>query len=245
MYPEIITIGPITVYSYGLLMAIAFFLGINLCVRTAAKKGISQQKMTDFCLLLLISGILGARLGYVFSNISFFIENPKEIIMLNHGGLFFFGGLLTALFCGILYLKIKKEKISVFADIVCSYMPMGQALGRIGCFLNGCCWGKTCNIQAFSVLSPDKTHPLHPVQIYESILSIILLVILQLLYRKNLKSGLIALAYLCGYSFIRFCMEFFRGDHEIVFASMTGWQLLCLSIFIPSFTLLYKKIKNN
>lgn len=243
MHPEIISIGPITIYSYGLLMAIAFFIGIQLCVKTAEKKGISPKKMTDLCLLLLISGIAGARLGYVLSNIGFFIENPKEIIMLNHGGLFFFGGLLTALFCGILYLKLKKEKISLFADIICKYMPMGQALGRIGCFLNGCCWGKACDIDAFSKLSPDKTNPLHPVQIYESILSIILLCILHIIYRKNLKSGTTALTYLCGYSFIRFCMEFFRGDHEIVFSFLTGWQLLCISIFIPSLSLLIRKIK--
>lgn len=243
MYPEIISIGPITIYSYGLLMATAFFIGIQLCIKTAEKKGISPKKMTDFCLLLLISGITGARAGYVFSNISFFIHNPKEIIMLNHGGLFFFGGLLTALFCGILYLKLKKEKISIFADIICLYMPMGQALGRIGCFLNGCCWGKECEIEAFSVLSPDRTTPLHPVQIYESILSLILLYILHILYRKNLKSGMIALSYLCGYTFIRFCMEFFRGDHEIVFANLTGWQMLCIAIFIPSLILFGKKIK--
>lgn len=244
MYPEILTIGPFTIYSYGLLMAVAFFIGINLCVKTAQQKGISPQKMTDFCLLLLISGIAGARLGYILSNLNFFIQNPKEIVMLNHGGLFFFGGLLTALFVGITYLKLKKEKITVYADIVCLYMPMGQALGRVGCFLNGCCWGKTCNIESFKIFSADKMTALHPVQLYESTLSVILLCLLIYLYKKNLKSGMIILSYLCGYTFIRFCMEFFRGDHDIVFASLTGWQLLCIAIFVPSLLIFYLRTRD-
>lgn len=212
MHPEICKIGPFTVYSYGLMLAIAFIAGSTLACKQARKENISPEMVFNLSFLLLICGILGARLFYVVENLRYYIKNPLEIIMLQYGGLAWFGGLIAAVIAGAVYLKIKKLSVSRMADLIVPFVALGQAIGRIGCFLNGCCYGYT----------------VIPTQIYSSFLLLVIFVILRFLQERPHKEGTIFLSYLFLYSLKRFFIEFLRADNPVVLWGLTLFQLLSI-----------------
>ncbi|MBM3251395.1 MAG: prolipoprotein diacylglyceryl transferase, partial [Candidatus Omnitrophica bacterium] len=108
MHQIICQIGPFTVYSYGLMMALAFLVCVFLARRHARRENINPDKIYDLSFLIFISGIIGGRLLYIILNLSYFLENPSEIIMLHHGGLAWFGALIFATFAGIIFFKRNK-----------------------------------------------------------------------------------------------------------------------------------------
>jgi phosphatidylglycerol:prolipoprotein diacylglycerol transferase len=215
MHPIICTIGPFTIYSYGLMLALAFIIGQHLAVRQAAKDGLDPAAIFNFLFLSVSCGILGARLLYIGQNLSFYLVNPGEIIMLQHGGLSWFGGLFFGSASGICYLAKKKLPISQTLDLVAPYLALAQAIGRIGCFLNGCCFGK------------DSI----PTQIYSSLLLFGIFFSLILIRHLPHKKGEIFFTYLLLYSLKRFFIEFWRGDNPVIFWGLTLFQLLSAVLF--------------
>jgi len=244
MHPILFKFGPVTIYSYGTMLALAFLLIIQLVSKKAEKSNISPQIILDVSLIILISSVAGARIAFVLKNFVYYKDNLPEIILFNRGGLFFFGGLITAIITAAIYLKAKKIFIWKMADIFALYIPLGQALGRIGCFLNGCCYGKESTLP-WAFLLPNQLCLAHPTQIYSSLGGVILFIILSLLYPKKKFDGEIFISYLFLYSIFRFSIEFFRGDHPVFAYYLTGSQWVCLGIFISSiiFYFLFKKNK--
>lgn len=234
MYPILLKLGPITIYSYGFFLALAYLTASMLAEKAAKKKGIAPQLISNLCLLCLISGVLGARIFFITLNLSFFKENPREIIMLQHGGLVWYGGLISALTTGLIYIKIKKQPLLATLDLVAPYLALAQAIGRIGCFFNGCCYGKPWPAYQIS----------YPTQIISFLVMFFAFLILSAWHTRNLKSGSVFFSYLAIYSAKRFFIEFLRGDSPIIFLGLTMFQLISIGIFIATLILWrYQKSK--
>jgi len=216
----ICTIGPFTVYSYGLTLVAAFLIASALARQEAKRQRINPEIIFNLVFLAFISGIIGARLFYIVENLKYYLENPLEIIMLQLGGLSWFGGLFSAVICGIVYLKNKKLSVYKIFDLIAPFVALAQGIGRVGCYLNGCCFGKTAL----------------PIQIYSSLTLIFIFIILRFLQARPHKEGQIFFSYLLLYSLKRFFIEFWRLDNKIIFLDLTLFQIISILVF--SFSLL-------
>jgi len=228
MFPEICKIGPFTIYSYGLMLALAFIISSWLASVQAKKENVSSQMIFNFSFLILVSGILGARLFYIIENINYYIQNPLETIMFQHGGLSWFGGLISGILSAVIYLKKHKLAIYKILDLIVPFVALAQAIGRIGCLLNGCCFGRVSDAGLYF---PVHKGILIPTQLYSSILLIFIYIILRFLQEHSHRQGEVFYAYLLLYSIKRFLIEFWRADNPIIFFGLTLFQLLSILIF--------------
>jgi len=144
MHPTLFELGPIPIRSYGFMMMIGFLISIHLASRRARKDGANEETVVNLGLISLLTGIIGARVFYIAHHWSQFaaLDNPVfSMINLTTGGLEFYGGFLTAVAAVIFYMGVKKRSMRWYLDILAPSIMIGLACGRIGCFLNGCCWG--------------------------------------------------------------------------------------------------------
>ncbi|MFH0826661.1 MAG: prolipoprotein diacylglyceryl transferase [Candidatus Omnitrophota bacterium] len=228
MHPEICTLGPFTIYSYGLMLAIAFAVSTFLLTRQAKKQGIPEDAIFNLAFIVFIAGVMGARLFYVIENFPHYLRNPLEVIMLQYGGLSWFGGLIAGLTAGVFYLRKKKLPILKVIDLLVPFVALGQSIGRIGCLLNGCCYGKAA---AVGLYFPVHQFILIPVQIYSSVFLLAIFVILRILQERPHPEGQILCAYLLLYSVKRFFIEFWRADNQLIFLRLTLFQVLSILMF--------------
>lgn len=229
MYPIIFQFGPLKIYSYGVMLVIAFLVAANLVSSEAKRQTINSGIIYNFLFVVFICGILGARVFFVIENISYYYNNPLEIIMLQNGGLSWFGGFILGGTCGIIYLNKNGQSIIKTLDLVMPYVALAQAIGRIGCLLNGCCYGKACS---FSIYSSQQNEILIPTQIYSSLLLVVIFIILRMLQTKKRLPGEIFLMYLFLYSIKRFFIEFWRADNPVIFRGLTLFQILSIIMFV-------------
>ena len=244
MHPIICQMGPFTIYSYGLLLVVAFLVSSTLAAFQAKKQKINPDIIFNLSFTVFISGIIGARSLYVIENITYYLRNPLEIIMLQLGGLSWFGGLILGFLSGTVYLKKKKLSIYRILDLMSPFVALGQAIGRIGCLLNGCCFGK---ISKFGLYFPVHKLVLIPTQIYSSLALVFIFIILRFLQDRPHKEGKIFFAYLLFYSIKRFFIEFWRADNEIILFGLTLFQLMGIAVFCLAVwkILLIKKIASG
>ncbi|RKY31441.1 MAG: prolipoprotein diacylglyceryl transferase [Candidatus Omnitrophota bacterium] len=244
MYPIICKIGPFTIYSYGLMLAIAFIVVSWLVTKRAKKENIKLDFIFDFLFLVFILGIIGARLFFVIENSGYYVKHPSQIVMLNYGGLSWYGGLLAGVTTAIIYLKKKGLSVYNTLDLVIPFLALGQAIGRTGCLLNGCCYGKASR---FGIYFPVHDAVLIPTQLYSSLLLILIYIFLRYVQERPHRKGEIFFSYLALYSLMRFIMEFLRADNPVVFSGLTLFQVLSLLIFLLSSLklLMIKKRKVN
>jgi phosphatidylglycerol:prolipoprotein diacylglycerol transferase len=216
--------GKISVHWYGILTALGFLAGLWTASRRGIRSGISPESVMDFAPWLMIGVILGARIWHVVSYWkSEFANQPwTEIFMIQHGGLVFYGGFFGAVIATIIYTRRKKIALWKFADVIAPSISLGHAFGRIGCLMTGCCYGKECHLP-WAIRFPvgHETHPVgfpatpvHPTQIYESLLNFSLYLFLAWLYRRKKFDGQIFATYLIGYSLVRSFVEIFRADYK-------------------------------
>ncbi|MFA6350003.1 MAG: prolipoprotein diacylglyceryl transferase [Candidatus Omnitrophota bacterium] len=218
MHPIICQIGPFTIFSYGLALAAAFIISVFLASEQARRNNIDPNIIYNISFIGFIFGIAGARIFYVLSNIGYYSKNIQEVFMLAHGGLSVFGGLILGIAAAVAYLKIKKLSVYLVFDTLMPFLALGQAIGRIGCLLNGCCYGAT----------------VIPVQIYASFSLLVVFMLLRFIQDRPHALGTVFYAYLFFYSFERFSIEFLRSDNPRILFSLTLFQLLCIPVFIIS-----------
>jgi len=237
MYPELFTIFGITVYSYGLLVAIGFFAGMTYITKYSDNIPVKKDQMYDFLFYLIVVSIIGARLLYVLVNIDSFIQHPLDIIKVWQGGLVFYGGFIAAVLYALIYCKYKKINIKRLADVFAPALALGHSFGRIGCLLSGCCYGK----ETHCLISVNNRYP---TQIFEAAGNLIIFFILHKLYKKSHKDGHIFLLYLIFYSVLRFSIEFFRGDDRgSFFLGLSPAQNISIVILLVAVVLLFKNKK--
>jgi phosphatidylglycerol:prolipoprotein diacylglycerol transferase len=231
MYPEICKIGPLTIYSYGLILVLAFGVSSLLAVQEAKRRGFEGEVIFNFVFAVFIAGILGARLFYVIENLNYYLKNPLEIIFLQRGGLSWFGGFILGAAYGVLYLKMRNLSVYKTLDLISPFLALGQAIGRIGCFANGCCFGKA---SSFGIYFPVYRETLIPTQIYSSLALLLIFVFLRLKQERPHRGGEVIFTYVFLYSLKRFFIEFWRSDNPIVFSGLTLFQLISIVFFLIS-----------
>jgi phosphatidylglycerol:prolipoprotein diacylglycerol transferase len=242
MYPVICQIGPFSIYAYGFMLVVAFIVSSALASLQAKKQNINPDIIFNLSFIVFISGIMGARILYVIENTSYYLRNPIEVIMLQRGGLSWFGGLIFGLISGVIYLKKKNLSVYKTFDLIIPFVALGQAIGRIGCLLNGCCFGK---LSKFGLYYQVHKLVLVPTQVYSSLSLIFIFIILRFLQDRPHKEGTIFFVYLILYSLKRFFIEFWRADHEIFFLGLTLFQIISILIFLCALIkiTLIKKLK--
>ncbi|VAW49620.1 Prolipoprotein diacylglyceryl transferase [hydrothermal vent metagenome] len=209
------------------MLAIAVVVCSFFLARDAKALSIKSEVIFDLVFCLVVSGVLGARLFFILLNLSFFINNPSEIIMIQNGGLAWQGGLIGAGLIGSFYVKKKGLPVLKMLDLCAPYIALGQAIGRIGCFLNGCCFGKQV---PWGMYFPVHDANLHPTQLYLTGGFSVIFIILKLYQKKSMISGQVFVLYLVLAPMWRFIIEFFRADHTQTFLGLSVFQFMCLGI---------------
>ena len=242
MHPILFKLGPLTFYSYGLMLAIGFFVSTSLAARYARCIGtkITQDQLTNLCFFSFFAGIAGARTLYLLMNLDYYSVNPHEIIRLDHGGLIWYGGLVAGVITASLYLRFHKLPFWEVGDTIAPFLALAHAFGRIGCFLNGCCFGKPTH-SIFGMYFPNRLISIHPTQLYSAV-GLFSIFFFLLLWRRWQKfTGEIILVYGFSYAAGRFGIEFLRGDNRPIWLGLTLSQFLSIPLAILCLTLWVRK----
>lgn len=214
MQPVLFEIGGIPVYSWGFMLALAVITAILGISRLFAREGHNSDIVLDLVILSVVFGIIGARLSYILVyEWDAFISNPLSFLSLSHGGLsglIWYGGFIGGLLAFIIYLWKKRLPFWNVADMFAPYLALGYAFVRVGCFLNGCCYGDVTH-SFLGVVFPivDNLHR-HPTQLYSAGINVLLFAFLIWYFPRRKFSGQVFLFYLMGYALYRFVIEFFR-----------------------------------
>ena len=221
MHPILLKIGNITLYTYGLFVALGFMTAIWFASRQARirRATIQHQEITDLFLVILLASLVGARLFYVVQNFSLFSDHPLDVFKIWNGGLVFYGGFLLALVSAMVYVKQKHFDLWSTADLLAPAIALGHAVGRLGCLFAGCCYGKTCDLPwAITFADPDSLAPLgiplHPTQLYAVLSNLIIFGLLLAMDKKSAFPGRLFWLYIFFYGIFRSLIEFFRGDER-------------------------------
>ncbi len=209
--------NPIMVRSYGFMLMLGFAAGTFVTLREAKRRGVEAEVFLDFAIWALVSSIVAARLVFVMLNYADYEDDSNKIFQLWGGGLSFHGGLAGGIIALIVFCQRRKLSFLTMGDIIVPSLPLGYAFARVGCFLNGCCYGTPTKLP-WAVVFPDehltgaKTLPSHPAQIYSLILSLVIFGIMWGVRTRAKFSGQLIFLYLILYSIERFIIEFFRKD---------------------------------
>lgn len=223
MRPILFQIGGIPVFSYGVLVATGVLLALWYGRRRAARVGVDPDKLWSLGIYGVLASLLGAKLWLIATAWEYYSANPREIFsvtMFQSGGTFY-GGVFGGIIGVILYAHFQKMPLLPVFDICCAAVPLGHSIGRLGCFMAGCCFGKPTDV-AWGVTftnpvaaqlagTPLGIH-LHPTQLYEAALEFLNFLFLVWLGNRQRFSGQIAGTYMILYGFERGILEFFRGD---------------------------------
>ena len=221
MYPILFRIGSFPVNTYGVFLAIAFLCAIFVTVRLAARDGLPKEKIYDLCLWLLLSSLIGSKFLMLFTEPEY-RQNPKLLFSLDflRSGGVFYGGLIGAVLAGFFLMRRWKLPWWKTADACAPGIALGNFFGRQGCFSAGCCWGKPTTLP-WGVQFTEAGHEitgvptgvhLHPTQLYESFVMLIVFFFLLWLHKKKKFNGQVILAYVVIYATVRFLIEFVRDD---------------------------------
>ena len=247
MHPILFKIGPITIYTYGVLIATAFFLGLALAARQARVEGEAPQKIMDLSFYILISAIVGSRLLYIVVEYKEYISNPLRIFKVWEGGLVFYGGFIMAMAVVIIYVRRHEMNLWKVGDILAPSVAIGQGVGRLGCFFAGCCYGRETDVpwavifKDPNTLAPMDVH-LHPTQLYDSANGFIIFAILLILRKFKKFDGQLFWTYTLLYAVGRFIVEIFRGDERgfVIESFLSTSQFIAIPLFIVSLAMLIR-----
>ena len=249
MFPELFSLGPVTVYTYGVVLAAAYLLGLQLAMRRAKARGMDPNRALDLGIAIIVSALIGAKLLLVIVDFDHFRRNPGEIFSIVRAGGVFYGGLIAAVAVAFWYMRRHRMPLWTTTDIFAPGISLGHAVGRLGCLAAGCCYGHPTDVPwaitftdpaaAANVGTPLNV-PLHPTQLYESGTEMLILAFLLLTEKKGRPfPGRTFWAYLLLYGLSRFVIEFFRGDPRgMVFGSISTSQFISLVIVPLSLVML-------
>ncbi len=253
MHKIAFTIGSVTVHWYGVLLAVGMLIGLWTASRRGLRDRIHPERIFDAGVWIILGAVAGARALYVFSYWDRLFQDPlfpgaawTEVFMVQRGGLVFYGGLIGGVAGGLLYVWWKKLPLWKFADALAPSIALGYVPGRLGCLMNGCCYGsETGMLWAVHYPTEHSTHGLgvHPTQVYDSLLNLALFLGLAWLHRHRKFEGQIFAAYFLGYAITRSIAESFRGDYppgQYLGGVLTPAHLVSIVIFTAGAVLYWK-----
>jgi phosphatidylglycerol:prolipoprotein diacylglycerol transferase len=222
MYPRLLELGPLTVYTYGVLLAAAYLFGLKLAMVRAKSRSLDQTRILDLGIYIIISALVGAKLLLLVTDFRTFTDNPRELLSLARSGGVFYGGLILAVAVALWYIRRIGLPLWTTCDVFAPGIALGHVVGRLGCLFAGCCYGKPTSVPwaitftdpfaATNVGTPLNV-PLHPTQIYEAgAEALILLALLVTERRGRPYPGRTFWLYILLYSISRYVIEIYRGD---------------------------------
>ena len=257
MHPILLKLGRFEIHAYGVMLAIAFLMGIYWSMHRAQKRGIDRNEIVDLSVIIILCAIVGSRLMYVVTHLDEFrgrwldTVNPFQSSgEIGIAGLTMLGGVILALAAILVYCGLKKIPVLKLFDVLAPAFGLGIFLGRIGCFLNGCCFGKPCDLPwgvVFPLISPaGSAMPglrLHPTQLYSSFYGLIILVVILALDRKPRFDGFLVSVFFVLYGVFRFAVDFVRYYEpsvklHVFGAGFTFNQVISLLMFLTGLGLL-------
>jgi phosphatidylglycerol---prolipoprotein diacylglyceryl transferase len=255
MHPILFELGSWPVYTYGVLLAAAYLLGLQLAVRRARHRGVDPARVMDLGIWIIIAALIGAKLLLVIVDWDYYRSNPREIFSLVRSAGVFYGGLIVATVTGFALMRRYQLPVWTTADLYAPGIALGHVIGRMGCFFAGCCWGKPTDLPwaitftnpaaAVNVGTPLNI-PLHPTQLYEAGAE---LLILGLLLSTERKGGYFAgrtfWLYMLLYGITRFIIEIYRGDPRGEMFGMSTSQFVSVLLIPLSLAMLYWLRRRN
>ncbi len=222
MYPELFSVGPVTIYSYGVLLAASYLLGLWLAMRRATRWGLDPSRILDLGIYIIIAALLGAKLLLLVVDFEQFSSSPADLLSLARSGGVFYGGLIVAVLVGFWYVARHGLPLWTTCDVFAPGIALGHVTGRLGCLAAGCCYGRPAEIP-WAVTFPNPLAaanvgtplgiPLHPTQIYEAGAELLILGVLLATERRGRPfPGRTFWAYMLLYAVSRFVIEIYRGD---------------------------------
>ena len=239
-HPVLLDLGFLKIYSWGFMVALAFIAATILSAKEAKRKNISPEKIYSLVAYIIIGAIIGSRIGYLLFDLNS-IANFLDIFKFWEGGLSFHGGFIGGTLFGFFYVKKNKLNFWEIADVIAPSIPLAQAIGRIGCFLRGCCYGIETSLPwGINYLGEIR----HPTQIYSSIaLFLIFIFLSKQKYKKNFN-GALFLTYIIIYSVFRFFIEFIRAEPKVLLG-LTGAQIASIVLFVIAIFIFLRFKKKN
>ena len=217
MYPLLIRTPWLDIHTYGVLVAAGFLIGLAVAAHNAKREGLHPEHISDLGIWLIVAGMAGGKLFHVVFFWNDFLSGWRaEGIRSLREGFVFYGGFIGASLAAIVYTRIKRLPLWKVADACAPGVALGHAFGRVGCFFNGCCYGKACSLPWAVKFPPPHLMagiPVHPTEIYEALGDVAIFLGLTAYYRRKRFDGQIWWLYVLGYGILRFAIEFFRGDY--------------------------------
>jgi phosphatidylglycerol---prolipoprotein diacylglyceryl transferase len=224
VYPRLLELGPITVYTYGVLLAAAYLFGLQLARIRARQRGLDANRVLDLGIYIIISALVGAKLLLLITDFKSFTADPRELLTLARSGGVFYGGLIVAVIVALWYIRRVGLPLWTTCDVFAPGIALGHVVGRFGCLFAGCCFGKpttrpwgitfTDPFAAANVGTPLGV-ALHPTQLYEAGAELLILIVLLVTERKGRPfPGRTFWLYMLLYAISRFIIEFYRGDER-------------------------------
>lgn len=252
MFPILGHIGSLPIRSYGLAMALAFIAGIWLARRRAKAAGLNPDIIIDMAFFVIIASIAGARAAYAIVHWQSFSNDPLAVVRIWDGGLALYGGLAAGFLAGLLFLRARRVDPWAGADLVAPSLALGIAIGRFGCFMNGCCFGKPCDLPWAVSFHPDSVAAyyfgstrLHPTQIYESLAAVAVAVVLLAVERRKPFNGFLIWLLALLVAAYRFAVDPIRYYEPASMFREGGWldlssnQVMGLAIALVSLAFMF------
>jgi phosphatidylglycerol:prolipoprotein diacylglycerol transferase len=238
MYPRLLELGPITVYTYGVLLAAAYLLGLQLARVRAKKRGLDANRILDLGIYIIISALVGAKLLLLITDFKSFTADPRELLTLARSGGVFYGGLIVAVVVALWYIRRVGLPLWTTCDVFAPGIALGHVVGRFGCLFAGCCYGKEAHVPwaitfhdefARANVGTPLNVPLHPTQLYEAGAEFLILMVLLVTERKGRPfPGRTFWLYMLLYAISRFIIEFYRGDDRGVVGMFSTSQFISI-----------------
>ncbi|HXG87069.1 MAG TPA: prolipoprotein diacylglyceryl transferase [Vicinamibacterales bacterium] len=243
MHPILFELGPITIYSYGVLLATAYLLGLWMAARRARNAGLDANKVLDLGIWVIIAALVGAKALLFIVDFEQFTRSWQDFTTLLRSGGVFYGGLIAAVLVCIYQLRKHNLPLWTSGDLFAPGIALGYMVGRLGCLMAGCCYGKPTDV-AWAITFTDPAAnlnvgtplnvPLHPTQLYESLAGLLILIVLIVLERRGKGfPGRTFWTFVLVYAVSRFVIEFYRGDDRGVVTDMFSTSQFISLILAP------------
>jgi len=254
MHPILFEIGNWPVYSYGVLLALAYLAGLQMAVVRARRRQIDAAKVMDLGIYLIIAALVGAKLMLIAVDFDYFRHQPRELLSLVRAGGVFYGGLLAALAVGLWLVGRYKLHPWTVADLIAPGIALGHVVGRFGCLLAGCCYGRPTSVPwaitftnpaaATNVGTPLNT-PLHPTQLYDAGAELLIMGVLLLTEKRGRPfPGRTFWLYMLLYAISRYIVEIYRGDERGMILGVSTSQFVSILI-VPLALIMLMRLRSR
>jgi len=250
MHPILFRIGSWPVYSYGVLLALAYLAGMQIAVVRARRNGLDGARVMDLGIYIIIAALVGAKLMLIAVDFQYFRNQPRELLSLVRAGGVFYGGLIAAFLVTVFLVRRYQLPLWTTGDMIAPGIAIGHIVGRFGCLLAGCCYGRPTDV-AWAITFRDPVAaanvgtplqiPLHPTQLYDAGAELLILIILLVTERRGRPfPGRTFWLYILLYAISRFIIEIYRGDERGTVMALSTSQFVSVILVPVSLLMLWR-----